>query len=118
MKTNDYSHALYCMDEVEVLEAEEPETSLDSYDDEPELLPDYYDEPETLEIYDDEVNEYLARRNRYQFEAADEYEEEEYGWLNTDSTDEDTWWALTDGMYGECPRNPIAFDAALEALGF
>lgn len=33
-------------------------------------------------------------------------------------TEEDSWDALTDGMYGEMPRNPLGYDAMMDALGF
>ncbi len=33
-------------------------------------------------------------------------------------TEEDSWDALTDGMYGEMPRNPLEYDAMMDALGF
>ncbi|MBO4800911.1 MAG: hypothetical protein J5545_03500 [Bacteroidaceae bacterium] len=33
-------------------------------------------------------------------------------------TEEDSWEVLSDGMYEEMPRNPIAYDTALEAMGY
>ena len=39
--------------------------------------------------------------------------EEGYEW-----TEEDSWDALTDGMYGDMPTNPIEYDAMMDALGF
>ena len=75
-----------------------------------------------LEIYDDdELNDYLARKNRQDNDEEDEWDDEfEYYNENSTSdwTEEDAWWALTDGMYGEMPRNPIAYDAAMDAMGF
>ena len=41
------------------------------------------------------------------------YEDEGYEW-----TEEDSWDALTDGMYGDMPSNPIEYDAMMDALGF
>ena len=52
-------------------------------------------------IYDDSYEEY------------DDYECDGYEW-----TEEDSWDALTDGMYGEMPRNPMEYDAMMDALGF
>ena len=50
-------------------------------------------------------------------EYEDDYEcdgyEEGYEW-----TEEDSWDALTDGMYGEMPSNPLEYDAMMDALGF
>lgn len=81
-----------------------------------------YDDRDDLEIYDDdELNDFLARRNRQNGEEEDEWDDE-YEYYSDDSssewTEEDAWWALTDGMYGEMPRNPIAYDAAMDAMGF
>ena len=39
--------------------------------------------------------------------------EEGYEW-----TEEDSWDALTDGKYGDMPRNPVEYDAMMDALGF
>ena len=36
-----------------------------------------------------------------------------YGW-----TLEDSWDALTDGMYGDMPSNPMDYDAMMDSLGF
>ena len=33
-------------------------------------------------------------------------------------TEEDSWDALTDGMYGDMPRNPMDYDAMMDAMGF
>jgi hypothetical protein len=41
------------------------------------------------------------------------YEDEGYEW-----TEEDSWDALTDGMYGDMPSNPMDYDAMMDALGF
>ena len=58
------------------------------------------------DFYDDSYEEY-----------EDDYEcggyEEGYEW-----TEEDSWDALTDGMYGEMPSNPLEYDAMMDALGF
>lgn len=50
-------------------------------------------------------------------EYEDDYEsggyEEDYAW-----TEEDSWNALTDRMYGDMPSNPMEYDAMMDALGF
>lgn len=55
------------------------------------------------------------------YEELDEYDDYEcvtddcfeYEW-----TEEDTWDALTDGMYGEMPDDPLMYDAFIDALGY
>ena len=50
-------------------------------------------------------------------EYEDDYEcggyEDGYEW-----TEEDSWDALTDGMYGDMPSDPRMYDAMMDALGF
>lgn len=58
-----------------------------------------YDSYDELEDYED-----------YEQES---YDEEGYEW-----TEEDSWDALTDGMYGDMPRNPLEYDAIMDAMGF
>ena len=64
------------------------------------------------DFYDDSYEEY------------DEYEEyeEDYECGGQDGgyewTEEDSWDALTDGMYGDMPSNPMDYDAMMDALGF
>lgn len=53
------------------------------------------------DFYDDSYEEY------------DDYEDDGCEW-----TEEDSWDALTDGMYGEMPRNPLEYDAMMDAMGF
>lgn len=43
----------------------------------------------------------------------DSYECEGYEW-----TEEDSWDALTDGMYGDMPSTPLDYDAMMDAMGF
>lgn len=33
-------------------------------------------------------------------------------------TEEDSWDALTDGMYGDMPNSPWEYDAMMDAMGF
>ena len=33
-------------------------------------------------------------------------------------TEEDSWDALTDGMYGEMPSSPWEYDAMMDAMGY
>ena len=51
------------------------------------------------------------------YEEYDDYEcgsyDEGYEW-----TEEDSWDALTDGMYGDMPSNPLEHDAMMDAMGF
>lgn len=46
-------------------------------------------------------------------EESDNYECGGYLW-----TEEDSWDALTDGMYGDMPNSPWEYDAMLDAMGF
>lgn len=56
------------------------------------------------DIYDDS----------YEYEEYDDsYECGGYEW-----TEEDSWDALTDGMYGEMPKTPWEYDAMMDAMGF
>jgi hypothetical protein len=54
----------------------------------------------------------------------DSYEEYEDYECNSDYdggyvwTEEDSWDALTDGMYGDMPTDPFEYDAMMDALGF
>lgn len=48
----------------------------------------------------------------------DEYEEDSYECEGYEWTEEDSWDALTDGMYGDMPSNPMEYDAMMDALGF
>lgn len=43
----------------------------------------------------------------------DDYECGGYEW-----TEEGSWDALTDGMYGDMPSSPWEYDAMMDALGF
>ena len=52
------------------------------------------------------------------YEEYDEYEDNSYECSGYEWTDEDSWDALTDGMYGEMPSNPMEYDAMMDALGF
>lgn len=47
------------------------------------------------------------------------YENEEYeDDYECGGYEEDSWNALTDGMYGDMPSNPMEYDAMMDALGF
>ena len=54
-------------------------------------------------------------RNFYDdsYEEFDDCECGGYEW-----TEEDSWDALTDGMYGDMPSNPIEYDAMMDAMGY
>ncbi len=58
------------------------------------------------DFYDDSYEEY----DDYE---CDDYEDCGYEW-----TEEDSWDALTDGMYGDMPSNPLEYDAMMDAMGF
>jgi hypothetical protein len=70
------------------------------------------------DFYNDSFEEYDEND---EFDECDEYEddyeccgyEEGYEW-----TEEDSWDALTDGMYGEMPKTPWEYDAMMDAMGF
>ena len=56
-------------------------------------------------------------------EFEDEYDNEEYDDEYSfdggyEWTEEDSWDVLTDGMYGDMPRNPMEYDAMMDAMGF
>lgn len=46
----------------------------------------------------------------------DDYDDCECG--GYDWTEEDSWDALTDGMYGNMPSSPWEYDAMMDAMGF
>lgn len=70
------------------------------------------------DFYNDSFEEYDEND---EFDECDEYEddyeccgyEEGYEW-----TEEDSWDALTDGMYGDMPSDPRMYDAMMDALGY
>ena len=63
----------------------------------------------------------MARHYEYDSYDNEEYEddyecggyEEGFEW-----TEEDSWDALTDGMYGDMPAAPWEYDAMMDAMGF
>ena len=60
----------------------------------------------TRNNYDDSYEEYDSLE-------CDCFDDGGYEW-----TEEDSWDALTDGMYGDMPSNPIMYDAMMDAMGF
>ena len=48
----------------------------------------------------------------------DSYEEYDEYCGGYEWTEEDSWDALTDGMYGEMPKTPWEYDAMMDAMGF
>lgn len=52
------------------------------------------------------------------YEEYDDYEYESYNDGGYEWTEEDSWDALTDGMYGDMPSNPMEYDAMMDAMGF
>ena len=59
-------------------------------------------------------------RNYYDdsYEEYDEYEDDSYDCGGYEWTEEDSWDALTDGMYGDMPCSPWEYDAMMDAMGF
>ena len=58
------------------------------------------------DFYDDSYEEY------------DDYECESNYYCDSEWTEKDAWDALTDGMYGDMPSNPIEYNAMMEAMGY
>lgn len=58
------------------------------------------------DFYNDSYEEY----DEYECENCDE---RDYEW-----TEEDSWDALTDGMYGDMPSSPWEYDAMMDAMGY
>ncbi len=52
------------------------------------------------------------------YKEYDEYEDNSYECGGYEWTEEDSWDALTDGMYGDMPSNPMAYDAMMDAMGY
>ena len=62
------------------------------------------------DFYEDEYENEAFEYDDYE---SDYYDDGGYEW-----TEEDSWDALTDGMYGDMPRDPLMYDAMMEAMGF
>lgn len=52
------------------------------------------------------------------YDEYEEFEDDSYECGGYEWTEEDSWDALTDGMYGDMPSNPMEYDAMMDALGF
>lgn len=65
-----------------------------------ERFNDIYFEEEFEDEYEDEYNEDYSCDGGYEW------------------TEEDSWDALTDGMYGDMPSNLMEYDAMMDAMGF
>lgn len=61
---------------------------------------------------------YKMKGKEVEEDVYDEYEEVSYERHGYEWTEEDAWDALTDGMYGDMPRNPMDYDAMMDAMGF
>lgn len=61
------------------------------------------------DFYEDSYEEY----NVYDDYECDCSDDGGYEW-----TEEDSWDALTDGMYGDMPSDPRMYDAMMDAMGF
>lgn len=55
-----------------------------------------------------------------EFEDNDDYDEgyDDYCGGGYEWTAEDSWDALTDGMYGDMPSSPWEYDAMMDAMGY
>ena len=69
----------------------------------------------TKDFIEDSYEEYDEYEDDY-CEGGDEYDDYECG--GYEWTEEDSWDALTDGMYGEMPSSPWDYDAMMDAMGF
>jgi hypothetical protein len=66
------------------------------------------------DFYDDSYEEYDDYEYEdYECEECEDYDDGGYEW-----TEEDSWDALTDGMYGDMPSSPWEYDAMMDALGY
>ena len=72
---------------------------------------DFYND--SFEEYDE--NEGVDEYDEYEYDEDYECDGQDgsYEW-----TEEDSWDALTDGMYGDMPSNPMDYDAMMDALGY
>ena len=52
------------------------------------------------------------------YEEYDEYECENCDERDCEWTEEDSWDALTDSMYGDMPSSPWEYDAMMDAMGY
>lgn len=52
------------------------------------------------------------------YEEYDDCENDSYAGCGYEWTEEDSWDALTDGMYGDMPTDPLMYDAMMESIGF
>jgi hypothetical protein len=66
-----------------------------------------------IDYYDDSYEEYDEVNSNKEYNEDFYHECEGYEW-----TMEDSWDALTDGMYGDMPAAPWEYDAMMDAMGF
>ena len=64
------------------------------------------------------ANFYDNSYEEYDDEIYEEFEDDSYECGGSEWTEEDSWDALTDGMYGDMPSNPMEYDAMMDAMGF
>jgi hypothetical protein len=62
------------------------------------------------DYYDDSYEEEYDEFDYYECDCSDD---RGYEW-----TAEDSWDALTDGMYGDMPSDPLMYDSMIDAMGF
>ena len=51
-------------------------------------------------------------------DSYEEYDDDRYECGGYEWTEEDSWDALTDGMYGDMPSSPWDYDAMMDAMGY
>lgn len=75
---------------------------------------------DSLEEYENN-SVYVSGSNEYS-ETSDEddsdYMNDDYDDYECQWTEEDNWYALTDGMYGDMPDDPRDYDRMVDAMGF
>ena len=64
-----------------------------------------------MEMDEEDLEDLVDEDNDW--EESDNFECGGYLW-----TEEDSWDALTDGMYGDMPNSPWEYDAMMDAMGF
>ena len=64
-----------------------------------------------MEMDEEDLEDLVDEDNDW--EESDNFECGGYLW-----TEEESWDALTDGMYGDMPNSPWEYDAMMDAMGF
>lgn len=81
------------------------------------------DEDMTRDFGEDSFGSEEFENDLYEYEVSDDsydcgkYDADYYGSCGSEWTLEDSWDALTDGMYGDIPNSPWEYDAMMDAMG-